>query len=91
LIHNAIECPFLNPNCCALWHSICQHPEATACSEQCSSGCFAGAKAMSHQATILPAAPAAISTLNHLKLVVLMYKVLDHIDASVLESSNQAM
>ena len=54
--------------CCAPRHSIQQHPEATACSEQCSTDRSADAKAFSHQATTTPPALAVGSTSNHVQV-----------------------
>ena len=75
---------------CAPWHSIQQHPEATACSEQCSTDRSPGAKAISHQATTTSAALAAGSTWNHVQVGATDMQGPDLINASVSESSHQA-
>jgi len=68
-----------NPTLAPL-HYIQQHPEATACSEQCSMDHSSGAKAISLQATTMPAALAASSTSNHIAVSGTDVQGLDHID-----------
>jgi len=62
-------------------------------SEQCSTdhSPSPGAKAISHQATTMPAALAAGSTSNHVQVGVTDIQGPDHIDTSIPESSPQAM
>jgi len=67
-----------------------QHPEATACSEQCSADRSPGTKAISHRATTTPAALAAGSTPNQVQVGSTDVQGPDHIDASVSQSSHQA-
>ena len=74
---------------CAPRHSIQQHPEATAHSEQCSSDRSSGAEAISHQTTTTLAALAAGSTPNHVQVGCTDVQGPDHINTSVSQSTHQ--
>jgi len=68
---------------CAPLHSTLQHPETTACSEQCSTDHSPGAKVISHQSTTMPAALAAGSTSNYVQVGRTDVEGPDHINTSV--------